>query len=488
LDGRHADALMLGSFGKARLRKSGDDAETGASDKPRGCGAPGGRASSSGIHGRRGMQIESVAVLGAGTMGSGIAALCAQAGCRVALLDVSRPAAEQAVARMLEARPPMLDDPARAELIAPGSFDDDLPAAVGSADWVCEAIIEDLATKRALFGRLEPLRREGSVVSSNTSGILLRTITEGLPLRLRRDIAVTHFFNPVKVMKLVELVPGADTRAEVIQTAERFLAERLGKGVVHAKDTVNFIGNRIGCFWMLSGLHKAHAGLADGLTMEEIDALLAAPVGIPPTGLYGLLDLIGLDVLALVAKNLAANLPAGDAGLAYARLPPIEQAMVERGQLGRKAGGGFYRLLRHEDGTRSKEVFDLRLQSWRAGHDVSLAPEHADPASLLFDDSPQGSFAWDVMGGTLCYAAELIPEIADDVVNVDRAMRWGFNWAKGPFELLDALGPARVAERLEAAGQPLPRMIEILRGAGAERFYREDGACLGADGAYRPLP
>jgi 3-hydroxyacyl-CoA dehydrogenase len=221
--------------------------------------------------------------------------------------------------------------------------------------------------------------------------------------------------------------------------------------------------------------------------MEQIDALLAAPVGIPPTGLDALLDLIGLDVLGLVAKNLAANLPDGDAGLAFASLPSIEQAMVERGQLGRKTGGGFYRLIRHDDGSRSKEVFDLRLQSWRPAENVTLAPEHTQAASLLFDDSPGGRFAWDVMGGTLRYAAELIPEIADDVVNVDRAMRWGFNWAKGPFELLDALGPARVVERLEATDQPLPRMLALLREAGAERFYGESGTCLGADGAFRPV-
>ena len=206
----------------------------------------------------------------------------------------------------------------------------------------------------------------------------------------------------------------------------------------------------------------------------------------PPTGLYGLLDLIGLDVLDLVAKNLAANLPDGDAGLVFASLPPIEQAMVERGQLGRKTGGGFYRLTRHDDGSRSKEVFDLRLQSWRPAETVALAPEHTEAASLLFDDSPQGRLAWNVMIGTLCYAAELVPEIAEDVVNVDRAMRWGFNWAKGPFELLDALGPARVIERLESADEPLPKMLEVLRRAGAERFYREDGTSLGPDGAFHP--
>jgi 3-hydroxyacyl-CoA dehydrogenase len=433
-------------------------------------------------------RIESVAVLGAGTMGSGIAALCADAGCRVTLLDVTREAAEQAVARMVDGRPPMLDDPAKATLITPGSFDDDLATAAG-ADWICEAIVEDLATKRALFNRLEPLRRDGAVVSSNTSGILLRTITEGLPERLRRDIAVTHFFNPVKVMKLVELIPGADARPEVAQALERFLSERLGKGVVHAKDTVNFIGNRIGCFWMLSALHKAHAAMAEGLSMERIDALLAAPVGIPPTGLYGLIDLVGLDVMALVARNLEANLPDGDAGLVFASLPAAEQTMLERGQLGRKTGGGFYRLIRHDDGSRTKEVFDLRRQTWRPAEKVALAPEHAEAASLLFGNDPEGRFAWDVMGGTLCYAAELIPEIADDVVNIDRAMRWGFNWAKGPFELLDALGPAKVIGRLEAADQPLPRMLAVLRAAGAERFYRSAGSeYLGQDGAFHPVP
>jgi 3-hydroxyacyl-CoA dehydrogenase len=223
--------------------------------------------------------------------------------------------------------------------------------------------------------------------------------------------------------------------------------------------------------------------------MEEIDALMAAPVGIPATGLYGLVDLVGLDVLDLVAKNLAANLPDGDPGLAYASLPPIEQAMVARGQLGRKTGGGFYRLTRHDDGTRTKEVFDLRLESWRKAEAVELAPAHADAPSLLFADDAQGRFAWDLMIGTLCYAAELLPEIADDVVNVDRAMRWGFNWARGPFELLDALGPGRVIARLEADDEPLPKMLGVLRAAGAPGFYSTDGKrFLGVDGAFHPIP
>ncbi len=431
-------------------------------------------------------QIETVGVLGAGAMGSGIAALCADAGCRVVLLDVTREAAAQAIARMTSGRAPMLDDPAKAELIAPGSLDD-LAEAAG-CDWICEAIIEDLAAKRALFERVEPLRREGSVLSTNTSGIPLRAITAGMPERLRRDIAVTHFFNPVKVMKLVELVPGSETSPDVIRTFETFLSDRLGKGVVHAKDTVNFIANRIGCFWMLAGLHKAMAALDAGLSMEEIDALMAAPVGIPPTGLFGLIDLIGLDVMDLVARNLAANLPEGDVGHAYTTLPAPVQAMLERHQLGRKTGGGFYRLIRHDDGSRSKEVFDLRSGRWRPAVKVTLAPEHAEARTLLFADDAKGRFAWDLMGAALCYAADLIPEIADDIVNVDRAMRWGFNWQKGPFELLDLLGPERVIARLEGEGRPLPKMLQVLRSARAESFYQQNGrAYLGLDGCFHPL-
>jgi 3-hydroxyacyl-CoA dehydrogenase len=431
-------------------------------------------------------RIESVAVLGAGTMGSGIAALCASAGCEVLLLDVKREQAEAAIARMSQGRAPVLDDAGAASRITAGAFDADL-AAVAGYDWICEAVVEDLATKRTLLGRVEPLRREGSMVTTNTSGIPLRDITEGLAQRLRRDVAVTHFFNPVKVMRLVELVPGTDTDPAVAAALEGFLRDRLGKGVVHAKDTVNFIGNRIGCFWMLAGLHKAEKALADGLSPEQIDALMGRPMGIPPTGLLGLIDLIGLDVMDLVATNLATNLPPGDAGHAFARLPGAVHGMLERGQLGRKSGGGFYRMVEGDDGSRSKETFQLAEGTWRPALEVTLLESHQDAASLLFEGDAAGRFAWDLMGDALCYAADLVPEIADDIVNVDRAMRWGFNWQKGPFELLDALGPGRVIARLRSEGRPLPMMLAVLESTGAERFYR-GGDHLATDGSLRPVP
>jgi 3-hydroxyacyl-CoA dehydrogenase len=433
-------------------------------------------------------RIKSVAVLGAGTMGSGIAAACAEAGCRVLLLDVERERAERAIAAMTEGRTPALADPSAVERIEAGAFDRDL-AAIRDYDWICEAVVEDLEVKRALFEKVEPLRAEGAVISTNTSGIPLRAIVKDMPSSFARNIVVTHFFNPVKVMKLLEIVPSATASPEIVERMARFGRERLGKGVVYAKDTVNFIGNRIGCFWMLSGLHKAKAALADGLSMERIDALMGEPVGLPSTGLYGLIDLIGLDVMDLVGKNLAANLPEGDPGRAFVELPTAERAMLVRGQLGRKTGGGFYRLVKGEDGSRMKETFDLTSENWRPSEPAALATPHDEATTLLFADDAEGRFARDLMGGTLFYAADLIPEIADDIVNIDRAMRWGFNWRRGPFELIDLIGPRRLIDKLDAESRPLPRMLQALKDAGGERFYRDGGtAYLGQDGVYRPTP
>lgn len=430
-------------------------------------------------------KIDSVAVLGGGTMGTGIAGACAEAGCRVLLLDVTNEAAEKALDRIVNGRPPAIDTPEAAARIEVGSFDD--LARIARYDWICEAVIEDLDAKRALFERLEPLRKDGSVVSTNTSGIPLRSITEGMPERLRRDITVTHFFNPVKVMKLMELVPDADTTQDAVDALAEFCGKRLGKGVVHAKDTVNFIGNRIGCYWMLAGLHKARAALEQGLSMEQVDAAMGAPVGLPSTGLYGLIDLIGLDIMDFVARNLDRNLPAEDAGRAYLGFPPAERDMMARGQLGRKTGGGFYKLTKHEDGSRTKETFDLLAGDWRPAQEASS--NHGDAKSLIFADDVEGRFAWACMGGALVYAADLVPRISDDIVNVDRAMRWGFAWKKGPFQLLDEIGPSEVITRLEQEAHQVPRMLAILRDAGAESFYREDGnEFLGADGKYRPVP
>ncbi|MBC6439159.1 MAG: hypothetical protein GDA49_01820 [Rhodospirillales bacterium] len=433
-------------------------------------------------------EIKSVAVIGGGTMGTGIAGKCADAGIKVLLLDIDEQAVARSMERITGGRSPAIDDPGSARLIETGTFDE--IERIADYDWICEAVIEDLETKRDLFDKLEAARSDGSVISTNTSGIPLRAITRDKPERLRRDVVVTHFFNPVKVMKLLEVVPGEDTTSDVVDAMAAFGSDKLGKGVVHAKDTVNFIGNRIGCFWMLSGLHKARkARLDDGLSMETIDAVMSAPVGLPGTGLYGLIDLIGLDVMDFVGRNLAANLPSGDEGLATTSFPPEEQAMLERGQLGRKTGGGFYKVTRNDDGSRIRETFDLDAGDWRLAEEPALDDKHSALQSLMGSEDTVGGFARDLMGGTLLYAAGLIPQISDDVVNIDRAMRWGFAWRQGPFEMLDTLGVRSVIGRLETKGVALPAMLQIARDAGAESFYRNDGAeFLGRDGTWHQVP
>ena len=430
-------------------------------------------------------EIQTVSVLGAGTMGTGIAAACAEIGCKTILLDLNTELADKAKERMLMGRFPMLSDPANADLVTTGSFDDSLGLA-GQSDWICEAVTENLEVKRQVFSDLDDVRRSGSIVTTNTSGIPLRSISEGMSEQFRSDVAVTHFFNPVKVMRLLEVVPGEDTSSEVIDALVAFCRNRLGKGVVYAKDTVNFIGNRIGCFWMLTGLHKGRQARLDGVTIERMDALMSVAFGTPSTGLYGLIDLVGLDVMSLVAQNLSENLPADDAGMDYAQLPAEEQQMLENGQLGRKSGGGFYRMLKNEDGTRTKERFDPESGSW---HIAARSNIEGDARSLTEVEGAEGDFVWNMLSGTLCYAADLVPEISNDIVNIDRAMRWGFNWKQGPFEILDGLGPKEVVNRLKSEGRSVPKMLDILMASGAQSFYDVDANLyLGIDGNFHEVP
>ena len=431
--------------------------------------------------------INKVAVIGAGTMGAGIAGICAMAGNDVVLLDMQRELAEKAIERLLGGRKPAITEEAAARITC-GEIEGDL-SSLSDCDWICEAIIENLQIKRDLFTKLEPVRKAGSIITTNTSGIPLRDIYTDMPGNLAKDIAVTHFFNPPHVMRLLELVPGTQTDPDVTAALTDYCGKTLGKGVVNAKDTVNFIGNRIGCFWMLAGLHKARAAVMHGVSMEEIDAVMSEPMGLPPTGMYGLVDLIGLDVMNFVGKNLKDNLPASDTCLQYCDFPETEQAMFDAGQLGRKSGGGFYKLTRNDDGSKTMEVYDLRTSAWRLALDFELDEEHGDYTTLLYADSELGKFAWELMSAVFCYAADLVPEIADDIVNIDRAMRWGFNWAQGPFEMMDALGPQQLADKLQSEGRAVPSMLAKLLASGNGRFYAEgSGEYFGVDGSYHAMP
>jgi len=433
--------------------------------------------------------IKKVAVIGAGTMGAGIAGLCAASGCDVVLLDLQTETAQQGIDRLCGGRNPAIDAE-QASKITAGSLDD--LTLISDSDWICEAVVENLQIKRDLFSRLEPVRKDGSVITTNTSGIPLRDIYADMPDRLKQDIAVTHFFNPVHIMKLVELVPGSATSDKTTQQLAGFLGSPsgLGKGVVYAKDTVNFIGNRIGCFWMLAGLHKA---LSADISMETVDALMSKPIGLPPTGLYGLIDLIGLDVMDFVGKNLEQNLPANDDCRAFVKLPATETTMLANGQLGRKTGGGFYKMLKADDGSKSMQVYDLQDRDWRALQPATLDTAHQDVKTLLFAEDAEGVFAWDLMSATFIYAASLVPEISDDIVNIDRAMKWGFNWAYGPFELMDQIGAEKIASKLQSQGTELTGMLKILNDNKLSSFYQSDSNTgdasqyLGLDGNYHPI-
>lgn len=430
--------------------------------------------------------IDKVVVLGAGTMGMGIAGVCANAGCEVLLLDLDKSACDTAKEKLVAGRSPVITDTSNLDRISTGSFDNDLEK-IKDYDWICEVVVENVDIKRSLLAKVESARSDNSIISTNTSGIPLRDIYRDMPDRLQQDIAVTHFFNPVHIMKLVELVPGEHTRPDVITTLADFLGNKLNKGVVYAKDTVNFIGNRIGCMWMLSGLHVAENAMREnGLTIETIDALMADPIGLPATGLYGLVDLIGLDVMYNVGKNLETNLPKNDPGRAYTSFTKSVQQIYDRGQLGRKTGGGFYKLTRHDDGSKSMEVFDLPNDQWKAAVPVTLPESDSTLKQLFGNEGANAEFVTDIMLQTLSYSADLVPEIADDIVNIDRAMRWGFGWKNGPFQLIDLIGAEKVISVIESKGQQIPKMLTLLQENKETSFYRNDGSeYFTVDGQWR---
>ena len=422
--------------------------------------------------------IERVAVIGSGVMGGGIAAHLANAGASVLLLDVAAKdgpdrsaVARAAVARLAKSNPPAFMHRRAAGRIDAGNLEDDLSRA-GEADWIVEAVVERLDVKRDLYARLDAVRKPGAIVSSNTSTIPLARLTEGASVALQRDFAITHFFNPPRYMRLLEIVRGPATRPELVDQLRDFADRRLGKGVVECKDTPGFIANRIGVFWLQCALIEA---IEAGLGVEQADAALGPAAGIPKTGVFGLLDLIGLDLMPHVAGSMDALLPPGDALRRYMEVPEVLRRMVAGGYTGRKGKGGFYRL-RREGGERVKESIDLATGEYRRSERARLACVEAaktgGPRALVEHDSEEGRYAWRVLSSVLAYSASLVPEISDDVAGVDAAMRLGYNWRAGPFELADRLGPGRLADRLRAEGRPVPPLLEAACEGG---FYREAG-------------
>lgn len=433
--------------------------------------------------------IRKVCVIGAGVMGAGIAAQVANAGVPVLLLDIvpkegaGRSAiARGAVAKMLKTEPAPFMSAAAAKLIEVGNTEDDL-ARVAECDWICEAIIERLDIKQALYHRLEAVRRPGTAISSNTSTIPLAKLVAGMPESFARDFLITHFFNPPRYMRLLEVAPGPLTDPDIFAKVSAFADRSLGKTVVRANDTPGFIGNRIGVYWMQKAIGEA---VDMGLRIEEADAVMGRPMGAPSTGVFGLVDLVGLDLMPHINTSMKALLPESDAFHASNRDFPLITKMIAEGYTGRKGKGGFYRLNR--DKGKVKEAIDLGSGEYRKEAKVQLPDELSkDLKALMSSDDKLGRYAAAALIPVLSYAASLVPEIADDVTAVDEAMRLGFSWKWGPFELIDKIGAAWLAEQLKARGEPVPALLTL---AGDRPFYRiENGQrqFLGLDGAYHDL-
>jgi 3-hydroxyacyl-CoA dehydrogenase len=439
-------------------------------------------------------QINSAAVIGAGTMGLGIAGQLANAGINVLLLDVpadgdNRNAiCERALERLLDESQPGLLHKDMLGRITIGNIADDMHK-LASADWIAEAVVERLDIKRDLYRQIDAVRKQGSIVSSNTSTIPISLLVEDMPESFREEFAITHFFNPVRYMRLLELVRGEATKIEVIDCLEAFCDRKLGKGVVVCNDTPGFLGNRVGVYAIQKALHTA---IDMGLQPEEADAIFGRPMGIPKTGVFGLYDLIGIDLMSDVAKSLLSILPAGDPFHDVGAEIPVMVKMIDAGLIGNKGSkGGFYQPGDVARGV-SRQTLDFDSFSYR-DHEyckpkVAVDAElSGDFTLLLEDDSKFGSYAWDILASTLSYAAALVPDVNESLVAVDDAMKLGYNWIQGPFEMIDTIGVDRFVARLEQDGRDVPGFLRTAAGAS---FYRvSDGALqyLQADSSYRTL-
>lgn len=460
--------------------------------------------------------IRNVAVLGSGVMGSGIAAHLANAGIPVLLLDIvpreltaedeaqgltredprfRNRIVQKGYQSLLKSRPAALFSQRYLPLIELGNFEDDWDR-LADCDWIVEAVVERLDIKQQVLEQIERVKKPGTIVSSNTSGLSIADMAEGRNEDFRQHFLVTHFFNPVRYMKLLEIVPGEDTLPEVVDTLADFGRFRLGKGIVYGKDTPNFVGNRIGIY----GIAATLAAMTEmGYAIDEVDAITGPAIGRPKSATFGTSDLVGIDVLLHTFRTSREGCPE-DEGLPYYTPPEFITKLVEAGALGRKTGAGFYRMDRGPGGKKNLLVLDWQTGEYRPKETPEIPSLAAlkkihDPAerlrTFLAADDRGSAFAWRVLRDTLAYASRRLGEISDTLVDIDRAIRWGFNWELGPFETWDALGVAGTVERMKADGvEPAPWVEEMLsKGHGS--FYRS-----GAEGPefydpsageYRPV-
>ena len=459
-----------------------------------------------------GRQIKKAAVIGSGTMGGGIAALLAGVGIETLLLDIppkdsspeDGPGVRNSIVNgnlkaLQKMRPAQLYSSDDLANIRAGNIDDDLEE-VADADWVIEAIVERLDTKRALMASLVDYVKDDAVVSSNTSGIPIQQIVAGLPKGFARRFLGTHFFNPPRYLRLLEIIPHAGTDPAIVDFMMRFGADVLGKGTVRCKDTPNFIGNR---FMSLAGMQATNYALDHGYTVEEVDALTGPLIGRPKTATFNLNDLVGFDIAVGVARNLYEAIPNDPAReiLKHRKNAELSDKLLERGWLGRKTGKGFYHMRR--DGGK-KELWALNLETLdyeppskprfdSVGQYRKVEPLGDRIRLLINADDHAGEYLYHLHAFLLAYASQRVPEITDTIVNIDNAQKWGFAHQMGPFEIWDAIGVAATVDRFEADGYPVADWVRAMLAAGHDSFYQRDdrGKTVGyyspQDRGYQPL-
>jgi 3-hydroxyacyl-CoA dehydrogenase len=438
-------------------------------------------------------KIRKAAVIGSGVMGGGIAALLASAGVRTVMLDIVPPdlkdeqehdpkarnrIVKQGLDNVLKASPALLMHPRDAERIDIGNLEDDFER-LAECDWIVEVVVENLKVKQNLLQKIETVRRPGTIVTTNTSGIPLKAMSKGLSLEFRQHFMGTHFFNPVRYMRLLEIIPGEDTLPELLTFVAEYGEKILGKGIVWAKDTPNFIGNRIG----VQGIVKAMQLMReDGLTIPAVDAVFGPVMGRPKTAMFKTADLVGLDVLAHVARNTYDMVP-DDEGRDSYKMPGFVQSMIEKNLLGKKSQSGFYKTELTPEWQKIRKVIDPDTLTYgeyetptypcleKARHARTL-PERM--RAVVYGDDKLARFAWKALANNLIYAANRIPEISDTIVDIDNAMKWGFNFELGPFETWDAIGLKESVEKMARDGFEVPEKIQAMIAADRTTFYRTE--------------
>ena len=391
------------------------------------------------------MDIKKVVVIGSGTMGSGIAAQVANVGIPVYLLDISNKISTNALERIKKSRPPLLMNKNHSALIHAGNIEDDIDH-VNDADWIVEAVVERINIKKSIYAKIDSRRKSGAVVSSNTSSIPLKILSEDMSEDMKKVFCITHFFNPVRYMRLLELVITSMNDRNKIEELKKFCDKQLGKTVVVCNDSPGFLGNRVGVYAMQVAMTEA---FNFGLSVEEADAIFGRPMGIPKTGVFGLYDLIGIDLMADVLKSFIKELPTNDPFHQVGQELPLIKKMIDEGYTGRKGKGGFFRMNK-KNNQKILESLDYKNHSYHESKKIDLIlPDLMDISHLLNRNDIYGKYAWNILKKTILYASALVPNVTDNFNDIDDAMRCGFNWQRGPFEILHEIGVSEFLKRLD---------------------------------------